>query len=212
MASSERASEAEPGGGDGGRLRKGERRNMLLDMAAEIAVSESPNAVTMELVAERCGVSRPLVYKHFANRDEMLGELYRREARRLHAELAGEVEAAPTVEAMFRALVRGALRAADERGHVFGTLRSAGAGSRQVRTEQRARDALTAKAFTERAIDELHADAQRAPTTISLLLAMIDPVLTQWRQDPTPARAEKLEEAYMGIVSASLAALAKRST
>src|SRR5690606_34528903 len=98
------------------RLTAEERRDQLLDMAAELLVSEDPESVTMELVAERCRVSRPLVYKHFANRDELLGELYRREARRLDAELANEVAAATSIEEMFSTLVRGALRAADERG------------------------------------------------------------------------------------------------
>ncbi len=34
----------------------------------------------MEAVAERAGVSRPLVYKHFANRGELLASLYQRES------------------------------------------------------------------------------------------------------------------------------------
>jgi AcrR family transcriptional regulator len=190
------------------RVTRSERRDMLLDVAAELVVAESPNAVSMELVAERAGVSRPLVYKHFANRDELLGAVYRREARRLHAELVGEVEAASSVEGMFRALIRGALRAAGERGHVFATLRGAGASSSEVRREQRARDALTARAFTQRAIDELGLDRRLGPTVVSLLLSLIDPVLTAWRLDPTPERAERLEESYMAIVGASLDRLA----
>ena len=83
------------------------------------------------------GVSRPLVYKHFANRHELLAAVYRREAVRLHDELAAEVTDAGTVEEMFRALVRGSLRAAAERGQVFTALRAAGAWSRELREEQR---------------------------------------------------------------------------
>ncbi len=62
----------------------------------------------MEAVAERAGVSRPLVYKHFANRGELLAAVYLREATLLHRELAAEVGAAETVEGMFRTLIRGA--------------------------------------------------------------------------------------------------------
>lgn len=204
MATGSSALEARGEDGDGERVSRDQRRGLLLDAAAELVVSDSPNAVTMELVAERCGVSRPLVYKHFANRDEMLGALYRREARRLHAELAGQVDAAGSVEEMFRVLVRGALRAADERGHLLATLRSTGAGSREVRREQRDRDARTARAFAQRAIEEMGVDPRRGPTTISLLLSLIDPVLQQWRMNPTLEAAMRLEESYMGIVSASL--------
>ncbi|MFP4513508.1 MAG: TetR/AcrR family transcriptional regulator [Acidimicrobiales bacterium] len=195
-------------GGDRSRLSASERRDMILDVVAEVAVTESLDAVTMDEVAERCGVSRPLVYKHFANRDEMLGAVYRREARRLHAELASEVEAAESVEEMFRTLVRGALRAAGERGHLFATLRAGAAWSRQVRREQRSQDHLTAKAFARRAVEELGIDARTGPTAVALLLSLVDPVLAQWRQDPSAERAVLLEDAYMAIVSATLRDLA----
>ncbi|MBK5224702.1 MAG: TetR/AcrR family transcriptional regulator [Acidimicrobiia bacterium] len=189
------------------RLGRDDRREMLLDVAAELVVDDASEAVSMEQVAERAGVSRPLVYKHFANRDELLGALYRREARRLHAALVGEVEAADSIEAMFRALVHGALVAAAERGQVFAALRTGG-WSRQVRREQRARDARTAQAFTERAARELGIDPHRGPPAVSLLLSLIDPVLTQWRLVPTPERAAVLEESYMAIVGATLRDLA----
>lgn len=177
-------------------------------MAAHLVLTESPESVTMDLVAERCGVSRPLVYKHFANRDELLGALYRREAHRLDRAIAADVAGAPTVEEMFRALLRGALRAADDRGQLFVALRGAVGTGRSVRGEQRVRDARTFRAFARRAIDELDLDPRLAPATVSLLLSLIDPVLVQWRADPRPERAELLEESYMAIVRASLVALA----
>lgn len=194
----------------GARVTSAQRRDMLLDMAAELVVTDSTEAVSMELVAERCGVSRPLVYKHFANRDELLGALYRREAQRLHQELAEQVGQAGSVEEMFRALVRGALRATADRGHLFATLRAAGGSSREVRRERRRRDARTFRAFAGRAVDELGLDARLGPATISLLLGLIDPVLAQWRLDPTAERAQLLEESYMAIVTASLARVAIR--
>jgi AcrR family transcriptional regulator len=190
------------------RLTAEERRDQLLDMAAELLVTQDPESVTMELVAERCGVSRPLVYKHFANRDELLGELYRREARRLDAELANEVAAATSIEEMFSTLVRGALRAADERGHLFTALRQSGGSSRAVREEQRHRDARTFRAFVARAVEERGLDRRLGPAALSLLLSMVDSVLAQWRQDPTPARAELLADAYDAIVAATITSLA----
>jgi AcrR family transcriptional regulator len=190
----------------GGRLDSSARRDMLLDAAAQLAIAESPEAVTMELVAEKCGVSRPLVYKHFANRQELLGALYRREARRLHVEMVGLVEAADSIEAMFRALVQGALRAAGERGHLIAALRSGGS-SKEVRREQRDRDRRTTRAFARRAIEELDMDPERTVLTVSLLLSLIDSVLVQWRTEPTRSRAEQLESAYMTIVIATLGTL-----
>ncbi len=192
------------------RLTAEQRRDQILDVAAGLLGAGAPEDVTIDSVAERCGVSRPLLYKHFSNRDEMLGALYRREARRLDAELADEVGRAATVEEMFAALIGGALRAADERGHLFTLLRSAGGSSRQVRREQRDRDARTFGAFTTRAVTELDLDPDRGPAAVSLLLSLIDPVLAQWRQNPTPERAERLREAYLTIVRATLRDLSRR--
>src|SRR6478672_4010068 len=88
-----------------------DRRDLLLDAAAALISDGDADNVTMEAVAEHAGVSRPLVYKHFANRREVLDELYRRESALLHRELAIAVAAADTIEAKFRALIHGALAA-----------------------------------------------------------------------------------------------------
>ncbi|HKE76067.1 MAG TPA: helix-turn-helix domain-containing protein [Acidimicrobiales bacterium] len=190
------------------RLGRAERRERLLDAAAAIVAGGSVDALSMEAVAERAGVSRPLVYKHFANRDELLGAVYRREASHLHDRLTAEVVAAPDLEGMFRTLVHGALRAADEQGGLFTALRAAGGWSREVGREQRARDRTTARGFARRAVRELGIPEDTAATGVALLLTLIDPVLVRWRADPTPAHAELLEETFMTIVSASLAAMA----
>jgi AcrR family transcriptional regulator len=176
--------EAEPDVAESARLTRGERRDALLDVA----------------VAERAGVSRALVYKHFANRSEILAAVYRREATYLHRRLAREVAAAESVEGMFRALIHGALHAAGERGHLFAALRSAGGWNRELRHEQRARDVDTVRAFAARAVRELGIDRRDATAATAALLATIEPVLTQWRLRPTPENAALLEDIYLGMV------------
>lgn len=191
------------------RLGRAERRELLLDAAVALVAGGGVDALSMEAVAERAGVSRPLVYKHFANRDELLGAVYRREAADLHDRLTADVVAAGTLEGMFRALVHGALRAAAEQGGLFTSLRAAGAWSPEVRREQRARDRITAHAFARRAARELAIPEDTAATGIPLLLTLIDPVLVRWRADPTPGHAALLENTFMTIVSSSLAAMAR---
>src|SRR6266540_1380308 len=149
-ASARRSEEVEPEALESARLTRAERRDALLDAAVALATSGDVAAVSMETVAERAGVSRPLVYKHFANRNELLAAVYQREAVHLHRDLATEVGSANSLEGMFRTLIRGSLRAAGERGHVFASLRSAGAWNRELRHEQRARDANTVRACSPR--------------------------------------------------------------
>jgi len=100
---------------DRARLARADRRDALLDAALALVAEGDIESVSMEAVAERAGVSRPLVYKHFANRSELLAAVYQREAALLHAELSAAVTAADSVADMFRALVRGSLRAAHAR-------------------------------------------------------------------------------------------------
>ena len=189
------------------RLGRDERRQALLDAAAVLVEEGSVDDVTMDAVAERAGVSRPLVYKHFANREEMLVEVFRRESQALHDEMAAVVGAAATVEDMFRALVHAAMQASVERGRLFAALRGTGGLPRDVGREQRGRDRATARAFSRRAADELGIDDRRATTAIGLLLGLIDQVMAQFRANPTKARAAHLEDVYLTIVRATLAAL-----
>lgn len=181
---------------------------MLLDTAARVAMADGPDAVTMDAVAASAGVSRPLVYKHFANREELLGELYRREARRLHDELSARVEAAEGAEEMFHALVRGALEASSDRSHLLSVLRRT-TWNRAVRVDQRERDAMTTRAFSAVVVAERGVPRERATPVVALLLSLVDGVLVQRRLDPSPRRVAALERAYMDIVRGSLDALAR---
>src|SRR4051794_2132750 len=99
---------------------------MLLDAAAEMVAAGEIDQVSMETVAERAGVSRALVYKHFANRHDLLTALYERESAHLHARLATDVEQAGSLEEMIRALVDGALAAQARRGATFAALAASG--------------------------------------------------------------------------------------
>lgn len=192
------------------RLARSDRREALLDAAALLVAELGVEAVSMETVADQAAVSRALVYKHFANRTEILTALYRREAALLHEELAEPVRAATTVEDMYRALIRASFAVSEERGHLFAALRAAGAWNRDLRTEQRARDRQTVKAFAARAADEFGIPEDVARPATALLLGATDSVLVQWRARRTPANAVKLEGIYMDLVLGGLGRLADR--
>jgi AcrR family transcriptional regulator len=189
------------------RLARADRRDALLDAALALVAEDDIDSVSMEAVAERAGVSRPLVYKHFANRNELLAAAYQREAAQLHAELSAAVMAAGPVEDMFRALVRGALRAEAQRGAAFAALRAAGLRTRERRDEQRRRDRATLRYFAASALRDFGLDERTARAGVGILLGAIDPVLAQWRRHPTQEHAALLEDTYVAIVVGGLAQL-----
>jgi AcrR family transcriptional regulator len=190
------------------RLSRVDRRDALLTAAAAILTDQSVEAVTMEAVAERAGVSRPLVYKHFANRGDLLAAVYQREAALLHDELATAVRQATTVTDMFRTLIRGALKAQADRGTALAALRAAGGWNHALREEQRQRDQTTVRYFAAHVSQEFGVGERQATLAVAILLGAIETVLAQWRRRPTRQYATQLEDAYVALVTGGLAQLA----
>lgn len=193
------------------RLNGAERRESLIDTAARIVVDRGVEAVSMETVAEEARVSRALVYKHFANRGEMLTAVYRREASLLHEQMADEVRSSESLEGMFRALIRASFRVSAERGSLFAALRTAGAWNRDLRSEQRTRDRQTIKAFAAQAAREYSIPPAQAQRATAMLLGSLDSIMMQWRARPTAENAAALELIYIELVTGGLERLAKNS-
>ncbi|MFG3228811.1 TetR/AcrR family transcriptional regulator [Kitasatospora sp. NPDC048194] len=65
------------------RLSPAERRAQLLVVGARAFATRPYEEVLMEEVAEQAGVSRALLYKHFASKHELFAEVYRQAAGEL---------------------------------------------------------------------------------------------------------------------------------
>ncbi|WP_405056047.1 TetR/AcrR family transcriptional regulator [Kribbella sp. NBC_01505] len=73
------------------------RRPMLLDAALEVFSAKGFAGTTMQSVAEAAGVTKPVVYDSFANRDELLLALLAREEQHLVVSIVAALPADPTV-------------------------------------------------------------------------------------------------------------------
>ena len=192
------------------RLARADRREDLLDAALDLVASGDVDGVSVDTVAERAGVSRSLVYKHFGNRTEILTGLYERESARLHRQLAAEVTAARSLEEKYRALCHGSLTAAKQRGQIFDGLRSAAGRNKQIRKVQRDRDRQTAAAYVRMTEHDIGVPPAVAEPVTALLLGAIAPMLNLWHARPTEAYAAELEEAFMCVVVGTLGELRRR--
>ncbi|BFO56791.1 TetR/AcrR family transcriptional regulator [Acidovorax sacchari] len=67
------------------RLPKEARQRQLLDVAWSIVRSEGSDALTLGFLAERAGVTKPVVYDHFGTRNGLLAALYEEYDGRQHA-------------------------------------------------------------------------------------------------------------------------------
>ena len=183
------------------------RRDSLLDAAGSLVASGDVAGVTMEAVAAASGVSRALVYKHFANRHDVLAALFERESRLLHKQLALAVADAVGLEAKFRALVEGALAAQSSRGATFAALLDQGGRPAEQRAIQRRRDGATVRYYASLAVAELGLEEHQAITGVQLALGAIALVLQQWRHRPTHEHAVELADAYVAFAMGGLRTL-----
>lgn len=195
---------AEPGSE---RLSRDERREALLAKAAELVAANAAD-LSMEAVAEAAGVSRPLLYKHFANRHELLVAVHRREAALLHRELSDAVVSVHGIDEKFRSLIHGMLKAQRSRGAALSALRAAGARTSEFQAEQAERDRGTVRYFTRVAVRQLGTDEKATRKIVSILLRSGESVLAEWRLRPTPQHATQLEDAYVNICMGALERLA----
>lgn len=190
-----------------GRVSAEARRRGLLACAADLLHEGGAPAVTMDGVAERSGVSRTLVYKHFANRDELLAGLWRREAAaidRAVSEALVDVDDFESIvrislEAVIDAVARhGSLGVPLLRGELFGP---------EVRREQQDRRRRVRAWYVDRICDGFGLGRAEADIATSVFFAGLDAMLADWRADPARVDRRTLVDTYVRLVVGGLHAL-----
>jgi AcrR family transcriptional regulator len=101
------------------RLKRADRRHMLLKAAATLLVRGGAGAVTMEAVATEAGVSKPVVYDHFANATDLLTAMTADSFHLLDQEVFRALDKAESFEQLIEALSRPYFDALAEPGTVF---------------------------------------------------------------------------------------------
>jgi AcrR family transcriptional regulator len=192
------------------RLRGEDRRTALIDAAAALVAEDGVDAVSMDAVASRAEVSRPLVYKHFANRHELLAAVHRREAAELESAIAAAVERAEGFEGKVRALIRSVLEAVTTHGPIFTPLVRAGAQDAAYRKEQRARDRRTVRFFARLTMAEFGLSQAEATAATAVLLTGIESIRAQSRSRPDLQQRRFLEDLYVDLVVGGLERVAAR--
>lgn len=191
------------------RLSGDERRTALLDIARQIVNEAGPSAVNMGVVAERAEVTRALVYKHFENKDDLLVELYRREAKALDRQIRQQVEAAPEgFEPKVRAFIGACLDAVGEHSRFFTPLRGVGS-NKSARQDQRRWDRRTAGYFVSLAAKEFALDERTAASAVGVLFSGVQSLLSQMRRSPSEAQRRFLEDTYVEMTVGALTRLAE---
>src|SRR6201986_3516149 len=70
------------------RMAPAQRREQLLDAALQVVLEQGYAGVSIEAIARRAGVTRPVIYDQFANLGELIQTLIEREERYALTQLA----------------------------------------------------------------------------------------------------------------------------
>jgi len=95
------------------RLPADQRREQLLDAALDVILRQGYGGVSIEAVARAAGVTRPVIYDHFANLGRLLQALVEREERYSLAQLEQVLSADPHDEDPVELLAGGVRRFLD---------------------------------------------------------------------------------------------------
>jgi AcrR family transcriptional regulator len=107
------------------RLPANERREQLLDQAAEAILEGGRAALTMEGLARRAGVSKGLGYAYFANADELARALYLREVSRVYERVEAAMRGPERFELRLERATAAYFDVIAERGTLFTHLQAA---------------------------------------------------------------------------------------
>lgn len=183
------------------------RRHELLDAAAALLDDGGVSAVTMESVAAQAGVSRPLVYKHFSNREDLIAELWRRESTYVDREVMQALAGVDDFETIVRTSVETIVDVLQRRGRNFAPLIRGQVFSAVVREEQRERHRRTRAWYTDRVIAEFGIDKADAEVAIAVYFAGLDSMLADWRAIEGRSDRHRVVDVYVDLVMGGLRSL-----
>ena len=114
------------------RLPKAERRKQLLESALAVVREEGADRLTLGRLAERSGVSKPVVYDHFETRSILLIELYKWiDIERVNAFRDAMISSGQGTDETVEALAKAYIECAAETNGEFHAVGAALAGSEE---------------------------------------------------------------------------------
>ncbi len=168
------------------RLSAAERRDELLDAASEVFARAGYHGASLEEIAQTAGVSKALIYEHFASKRELHAELVARHASEIFRRLQANAELGTNGEDRLRGGIDAFLSFVEEHRDAW--------------------RALFRDASDPEVADAIAGVQQQAVAVIAALMAA-DPDMREDPRDDPGLRALFLE-AYAQLLAGSIQALA----
>ena len=184
------------------RLPRSERREHLLDVAAQLILEKGIEAVTMEGVATAAGVSKGLGYAYFANSGTLLRALLNREVRKLNERVNTAFESEADFEARLRAVIHAWFDHIEEQGVLMGRLLQATRNDGPHVEARNAYNRFNEQWWADLAERELGVPNGRGRIATAIILTGLEGVVQRWTQ--CGDTREELEEVFMRVAMGGL--------
>jgi AcrR family transcriptional regulator len=184
------------------RLPRSERREHLLDVAAQLILDKGIEAVTMEGVATAAGVSKGLGYAYFANSGTLLRALLNREVRKLNERVASAFATEDDFEARLRAVIHAWFDHIEEQGVLMGRLLQATRNDGPHVEARNAYNRFNEQWWADLAERELGVPNGRGRIATAIILTGLEGVVQRWTQ--CGDTREELEEVFMRVAMGGL--------
>ena len=150
------------------------RRQQIIDAAMQLILETGHSGCTLEQVADAAGVSKPLIYKYFPKREDLLKALLEQEFAELHGRGLDTIPKKVSFDRVVRATVERALHYYHERGPILRLLASDPAVAEIANTANRSSRSDAAHYFVARAVDEF--DVPRDVAMIAVTMVINAPI------------------------------------
>ena len=184
------------------RMSRSDRREHLLDVAAQLILEKGIEAVTMEGVAAAAGVSKGLGYAYFDNSSALLRSLLEREVGKLNARVVEAFKGASDLESRLRATIGAWFDHVEENGVLMGRLLEAARNDGPHVEARNAYNRFNEQWWADLAERELGVPNGRGQIATAIILAGLQGVVQRWTHCGD-TRAE-LEEVFMRVAMGGL--------
>ena len=187
------------------RLSPEERRAQIMDSAVGLIIARGLSSFSLEEVAAEAGVSKPLIYKYFTSRDELLKAVLEREYTYLRGRGLDVLPADLPFEGVVRAAVKRSMDYLYERGPIMRLLASDRAVSGLVQDRDRDERGVMTRYFADGAAREFGVSATEA--LIITILTVNAPILSARALKRRGVPAEEAAEVWADFIMGGWKAL-----
>lgn len=186
------------------KLTRRARQDVLLDSAAALLEAGGATAVTMDAVASHAGVSRPLVYKHFANRDDLVVALFRRESASFDAEVASALGGVTGLDAVVRTSAEAIVEGFGRRRRALGPLLQGDSIDPALRMAQRERIGRNNRWYRDLVVTECGIAPERAQVAVTVMFGGLVALISNGIARLGDAERAQVVDAYVDMVMGGL--------